>query len=1337
MKRIIRNIVITVALLAAAAAAYAAAPSAQAFIEPGYAVGYFTSYYTYRINADSSDFINEARIVLPPGVSGVSGISTGMASGSAALLGNEIVVTYGVPWNAFSNPNFDVVSFYAVSDAGDKYYGCYFNATPDAEGVTPNGFSRFVNIRTSTPTSSVTPTITPSHTVSETAIGTFTITETHSATPSITMTTSKTGTPNWTATPTFTITITYTGTPPTSTNTPSITRTSSRTATPSRTVTATPTFTRTVTPTRTSTVTPTATVTVTIAITGFDVSVSDISGGTAATGQPAAPVTRFGFTNIGGSPQNVSGLAVTLETSYAAPLLMSSVMTNLYLVDRFGNTVASSAAPASSYLSLAFSPVLAVNLQTTEYLDLYCDMKATTFASSFTAGAAAAGDVTCSVAVNPQAPYSFPLFPQPVNLKRRTTNLVSSYYDLMPPSVSTGQKNVYAFMMSLENTGGADYSAALLNYLTITVKDSLSNNVPADSAVSRIEIRDSNRTYFSSSAIPSTASMLCALAEPVTVEAAAVKNIYFIADITAGGAGTAGSFMISVEAPADLKMSEYHYGLPVACGAKTGFTFPQGSSSALIQNKAAELGVEYTNSMPLNVSTGQRNVEAMKLVLTNKGNTSTSSAMVTRMTFYMNDASDANLAAGNVIDSIKVTSQDGTTVYGQLVSFTGAKMTVNFTSPVVVSSASPVTVSVKLGINPAYYAAAFKLNLNSSDDVYAVDANIFEAIPVTSAASFPKRSGAAMMQQRALSAGLAGFTSLLPPAVMKGQLNVPVFSFGITNSNGALSAAEEFYKLTLSVTNQAGSGIAAGTAINGIYLVDSTGITRAAAAAGFLPAVALNVSPAVAVNQGTTVLFTLYADVPVSASAPDFSVAITSTAGIEIRDVNSKDECVKSALPLLPWQTSAASIYSSPATDVQVSGDGNIAPSMAGKGQPDVRMMIFDFYNPGVLGTADVAVSGITVTVHDTLGAMIAPASALSGGRIINASTLAVCGFVDLTAASAAAPFFIPAAGLYAPYSNTVSAYIAVDVGLNPSAVNYMLRVSTEQNVSAGSRPTGAIVKSPALGAVFPVDSKITTISSFALGFNVGHTALMPVSAAQGQAGVTAMAVLFDNANTAPISVTSVAVSIKDINGALINADAVAAVFYALDMAGNTVASSTAPASGNVVLNPAGYTVAGNSTGYLTIVLDVSLSAQGLFYMELENAAGIGTLPVASVNPMPGENFGGMESGTLSVQVPDFEQSAHVFPNPVDPALQPVSIEYYLPSASRVAIRIFTITGKPVAEITAGALKQPGLHSEDLWDAANSAGREVRSGVYIVIIEAAPVSGGAVLTAKKKLVVLR
>ena len=1331
---------LTVLVLFAVIPAKAATPTpaAQAFIEPPSAVAHFPAYYAYRVSADGTGDITEVRVKIPAGATGVTNLSTGYPGASISYAAGEIIVTYAAPWNVFSNPNFDIIRFTAASDPGDKYYGSYLNGLVDAAGNTPSGFSQYVMISTSTPTFTVTPTHSVTPTITVTFLDTFTVTDTHTRTPTITRTPTRSNTPDWTKTSTPTITMTETGTPPTPTFTGTFTSTSTGTAT--GTSTATPTFTRTytLTFTPTFTVTPTATVTNTIVITGIDVSVDDFSRYTAATGEPSAPLSMAGFLNIGGTDQDVTGVVLTFKDAAGADIDMSLVAGSVYVVDSSGNTISSLAAPASASGYFGFTPPLTVPLQNTRYVYVYADIKNNTFTSSFRACIESAADVSAIVPVGAQAGYSYPMRPEPVNVKLRTQVLETSYYDLIPPSVSTGQEDVYAFMMVFENPGGADYSAALLNSVTLTVKDSFSNPIPADSAISAVKIRDASTVYYDSAAVPSSPEVYCALASPVTVQAHEQKPVYFIVDITSDTLAKSKDFMISVETPADLGLAEYHYGMDVTVSAAAGFAFPQQSSQSLIQINASGIDVSHTDTMPVFVSTGQEDIEAMRLTLQNAGNTSTASAMVTRISFYINDLSDNYMLPSNVISAIKVMSQDGSTVYGQATVFTGTKINVNFTSPVIVPSSGPVALSVKVDAAGAYYPVAFRVNLNSSDDVYAVDANIFGQISVSSGTVFPKKSGAASIQDAVSLLDFGSFAQHLPAGLFKGDTAIRAMSFDITNSGGPYGAGAECAGITITVKNSSGTEIAADSAISRIYAVDAAGNTVGSVNTTASSLQFIDIPSPLQVPNGSTVPLTLFIEIPAGAFASDFVLSLETAPDISGRDVNSGTEAGKNFTPVLPWQASACSIYSSPATALSAGGDGNIVPVLVATGQPDVRFMIFDFYNPGTIGTADVVVRGITVTALDELNNVIAPASAMSSARIINASNLGVHGTVDLTSMTTPAPFYIPADSIpfLVPYSTTVNAYIAADIDVNATATNFKLRISTAADIDSQSFPTGAVVNYAPPGVSYPIESKVTTISAQSVTLGIGHLDLMPVSAIKGAQAIQAMNILFENTNSVPVSVTFTVLSVKDPGGAPVNADTVASMFYLVDQSGNTVASAAAPASSEVLLVPS-YAAPGSTTSYLTVVLDIASSGSGVFYLEVNDSSKIGTLPLAVINPVVGEYFGGIKSSTLSIQEASFAESAHCFPNPVNPELQPAAVEYYIESDSTVSIRIFTITGKLVKEIAIDAPRAAGLHTEDTWAGINSSGNTVKSGLYIVQIEAISNSTGEVKSAVKKLVVLR
>lgn len=108
----------------------------------------------------------------------------------------------------------------------------------------------------------------------------------------------------------------------------------------------------------------------------------------------------------------------------------------------------------------------------------------------------------------------------------------------------------------------------------------------------------------------------------------------------------------------------------------------------------------------------------------------------------------------------------------------------------------------------------------------------------------------------------------------------------------------------------------------------------------------------------------------------------------------------------------------------------------------------------------------------------------------------------------------------------------------------------------------------------------------------------------------------------------------------------------------------------------------------------------------------------------------------VSVQKKNLEQSYHIFPNPFNSDLEKAKIEYYLENDALVTIKIYTITGNLVKILKEKESKSKGLHYEDTWDGKNSAGKKVKSGVYICFIKV-KYADGSETKLKKKIVVLR
>lgn len=87
--------------------------------------------------------------------------------------------------------------------------------------------------------------------------------------------------------------------------------------------------------------------------------------------------------------------------------------------------------------------------------------------------------------------------------------------------------------------------------------------------------------------------------------------------------------------------------------------------------------------------------------------------------------------------------------------------------------------------------------------------------------------------------------------------------------------------------------------------------------------------------------------------------------------------------------------------------------------------------------------------------------------------------------------------------------------------------------------------------------------------------------------------------------------------------------------------------------------------------------------------------------------------------------SPRAFPNPFDPARSLATIQYYLEQPSSVTVTIYTQRGDRVRTLATGESRPAGLSCSEVWDGKNGDGQLVRTGVYLVVVQATPSSGGA------------
>jgi len=386
------------------------------YIQPNYAVAGDLTLYNYHVNAWEVSTINEVRIIIPPGVSSVSGYSSSISGATATYSGNEIIVQYPFPWNGLTNPNFDIITFNAVSNIGDKYYESYLNNQPDIIGTTPNGFSKIVII------------VSPTYTYTSTATPTYT------ATPTWTETVTPTWTPTWTQTATPTFTFTYTIT---LTVTPTATPTFTATQTASPTMTATPTITSTATPTMT------ATQTITPTFTPTPTNTPRTSLVVIAPGQNFVPMAP-GYT----------GVPIDQEAGEYVTITVRSIEQNYWQIY-----------PASNNLQISINPATAiypanVNLSAGEVVFYVRFLAAGTYQITITDTAGLLGSVVS----------------EPINIRVSPGGMgLTSYISYPIDAVVAGQQNITVMDITIMNPNTT--SPYIVRGLTLTTSSNLNNSI--------------------------------------------------------------------------------------------------------------------------------------------------------------------------------------------------------------------------------------------------------------------------------------------------------------------------------------------------------------------------------------------------------------------------------------------------------------------------------------------------------------------------------------------------------------------------------------------------------------------------------------------------------------------------------------------------------------------------------------------------------------------------------------------------------------------------------------------------------------------------------------------
>ncbi|HRU38966.1 MAG TPA: FlgD immunoglobulin-like domain containing protein, partial [Candidatus Goldiibacteriota bacterium] len=411
-------------------------------------------------------------------------------------------------------------------------------------------------------------------------------------------------------------------------------------------------------------------------------------------------------------------------------------------------------------------------------------------------------------------------------------NLLVKHIDgSVQSTVSTGQAYVTPVEILLYNDSpltSADISVNSI-YLKLQTYPAPGTLLPPSSIISSIRIQDKNQgTIFGElpqAMIPSLTGPFSVPLSQLNIPAGMTVTASVILTITDNTAAADTEFIISIDSENCFEAYDYYTSKAVHVSASpsdiTGF--PMLSKQTKIQKKLLAVSAlpEKILPDPKFINKGSTNVNLLRLVMENPGDTSTASAEVYGLKFYLFSESGASLVPRDLFSRVSVTDESGNVKYrvksSDSIEASGNTLSLPFTSSAFINAAESVTLLVSADISSQTVINNFRLVLASAGDIQCRDKNSFAAVPVTPSTATPFYSSLNLLS----SSFTLSYTALMPQAIYSGQPAVPAISLVFSSPLAFGSGNILVRGMTLTARDSSGSPVDFNAAFSSVSLSSS------------------------------------------------------------------------------------------------------------------------------------------------------------------------------------------------------------------------------------------------------------------------------------------------------------------------------------------------------------------------------------------------------------------------------------------------------------------------------------------------------------------------------------
>jgi hypothetical protein len=588
-----------------------------------------------------------------------------------------------------------------------------------------------------------------------------------------------------------------------------------------------------------------------------------------------------------GAAVELSEILVRFENASGSPIAPNSALSRVTLADPEGpDHVFSVADSTDPLLRLVLSPAIAMEPGAGLALVVTGDISDTAAFASFSLEIAAPADIRIldgndGTPAAKTTSNSFPWATTPLTVNAPAETLLVDSPSGADVTANVGQEDLHLFTLACSNPGDAASARVIVTDLRLACLDLAGIALPPESVLRRLRVVNGATVLYDNDIVSHPSGEIpLALATPLVLAPGSTQSIDLYVDLRTVTA--AAGFRLALADPGSMTARDINTAELVAVGAAEPATrdFPFFSDGVSLQIPASGIVAAFADRLPAAVLPSAAGVPVMDVIVGHEDPGDASSVRVDSLAIGLSFAGGAQAFPGNYFARVAVV-HEGNTV-GEITSPSSSTSLIEcrLNDPIVVSPASPETLSIRIDTKSLFAPAVVEFRLDR-EGLVVRDVNDGSRV-LGIVGSFPFVAGPVSLE---IPSDLAGalVVSRVPPNLAGTETNLGAFDFVLENGVSEGHTAVEMQGIRVAVEGENGSVIDPGGVVSAARFVtpDSTVIDGVIDASG----IGFTLPPDLfAVASGSRDTLSFFFDIDTDLEDKSFRFAIEDSSSMRVID---------------------------------------------------------------------------------------------------------------------------------------------------------------------------------------------------------------------------------------------------------------------------------------------------------------------------------------------------------------------------------------------------------------------------------------------------------------------